>query len=250
MKRLAILLVLVAGLMLGVPSGALCYDYTFADVVGDVTGAPLNYEIYGIDVVTTASNITFQLYTNYEQGVLLGGFLTCPGDLFIDAGGNGTYEYAVALTDHTSSTQPGATVTAQGLYHNPAGVAARSSGFYWNGRGIDPNKWVSGVPVTIHDDQDPSHLAGAANVVWGSSDKDGDTRIDVTVALSLLGGFDPDNMGIRWAVATCGNDTIEGERHLVAAVPEPATALLVGTGLLVLAGYGRKKALGRKKKLG
>ena len=46
-----------------------------------------------------------------------------------------------------------------------------------------------------------------------------------------------DEMGFHWTMA-CGNDVVEGGGT---PVPEPATMLLVGSGLLGLAGYGRKK---------
>jgi len=46
-----------------------------------------------------------------------------------------------------------------------------------------------------------------------------------------------DEMGFHWTMA-CGNDVVEGGGT---PIPEPATMLLLGSGLIGLAGYGRKK---------
>jgi hypothetical protein len=42
---------------------------------------------------------------------------------------------------------------------------------------------------------------------------------------------------LHWPVATCANDYVDGP----ALVPEPVIMLLLGSGLIGLAGFGRKK---------
>jgi hypothetical protein len=75
-------------------------------------------------------------------------------------------------------------------------------------------------------------------ISWGWFHLSGgpDWRIDVTLSPNLFSGLG-DQIGVHWASATCANDYING----TVPVPEPATMLLLGSGLIGLAGYGRKK---------
>jgi len=66
--------------------------------------------------------------------------------------------------------------------------------------------------------------------------------VEYNILLSSLGISDPADIGLKWGM-TCANDTIEGATGV--PVPEPATMLLLGTGIAGFAGVRlrRKKTV-------
>jgi hypothetical protein len=80
---------------------------------------------------------------------------------------------------------------------------------------------------------DPKDLTSLAAGSWTVAE--GKITFTIPYVDAFKGWSD---IAIHWAM-TCGNDVIEGS--VPAPVPEPATMLLLGTGLIGLAGLGRKK---------
>jgi hypothetical protein len=212
-------------------STQISFSYTINDPIPDRIGN-WAFEIYGIDVLKTPTNLTISLYTNYPQGgFTVGSWRTFAGDLAIDADNDGTFEYGFALTDHpvnpTGVLNPMA-VTAGSLYQVDSwyvsdDYAPSFGGYIYNKDQI----------VTIQD----GSLVGTT-IFWGWVGLPGgpDWRIDVNLDPSLFSGLG-EEIGLYWASATCANDYVEGS----VPVPEPTTMLLLGSGLLGLAVCLRKK---------
>jgi len=213
----------VACLLIILLSNQVSFSYTINDPVGDQIGNRV-FDIYGIDVLTNPTSLTFSLYTNYPKtGYPVVSWATFAGDLAIDANNDGTYEYGFALTTHDG-------VSAGQLYNVSAWYMSNDyappSGYSYNYGLVTIESGglvLSGIPISWS---------------WVGLSGGPDYRIDVTLDPGLFSGLG-DEIGVYWASATCANDYVEG----TAPVPEPATMLLVGAGLIGLAGYGRKKFL-------
>jgi len=210
-------IIVIVCFMLMVP--VIASAYTINDLVGDQIGVK-QFDLYGINVIQDTTHITFDIYSNYPQnGVTVGSWKTFAGDLAFDFNNDGTYDHAVAFTNHDG-------LTAGGFYSVSSWNT--SNNYALNGYTYNKNQIV-----TI---KSGSFIEQADNFAWQNI---AGTAPDYLWSVTLDKDLFPEGVnGIFYSVATCSNDNIKGS---FTVTPEPATMLLFGMGVAGLAARLRRK---------
>jgi hypothetical protein len=201
-------------------------DHGYGDVISSASSYDF-FNIVGMNVDIVGNQMNVDILTNYDEtdSRALG---TKFGDLFISVDGWTPYGDSPYDEDDASNgtTWEFAFDVSQGkLYdisaHQDRIILSYAGGTFRNGQEVEI---------------DPTDLTATGN--GGSAG-----RSDAYYAMSFdIAGLDWEltDLAFHWGM-TCANDVIEG-----VPTPEPATMILFGSGLIGLAGYGRKKLLHRK----
>ena len=175
------------------------------------------FDVEYLGLYITSDEVYFGLQTGFDVAAdNVSGYR--PGDFALDVNGDGTYDYAI---DFSIS----GTTASFSLFEVTS----------WE----DSDYFSTANPFEMNEGTEVADFTGAFGSGIYDNNIDGGSSyvLEGSFNLSLLNAYAGNDIGIHWTME-CGNDYLT---QTSAPVPEPATMLLFGCGLIGLATVGRKK---------
>ena len=187
----------------------------------DTIGTP---NLLGGRVITDANGLLTRVEIDYSDVISLvpsGPAHVVPGDLFLDANADGTWDYVLKLVASPE--------TAIGNYASATILDVSSQAPSYIVSGTDNSGYWSGY--LIRDGHPYAWNGGGTAIDTGSLDPFNDQASGGTLGFNLGAGLNVGTSVRIGFVENCANDVI----YQSVAVPEPTTLALVGAGLVAIA---------------
>lgn len=191
-------------------------------------GQAFDVEYLGLSIEGSTLNFGLQTGFDLQNGAWSGGIHFAPGDFALDVNNDSIFDYAIDFS-----------ISGGNVTYSLLEVQAWEDVMYPQHGIANPFQYDQGTQVG--DTFEGGFGSGVfANNADGGTSYVLEGSFDLSLlALHTLG----DPIALQWTMA-CGNDylTITGDTSAPTPTPEPATMLLMGSGLLGLAGLRKRFA--------